>query len=215
MIRTIRLECEYASAYTGRPEIGERVLDAMEQVPRDEFVPPSLRSFAFDNRALPIGRGQTISQPFIVALMTDLLNPEKEHRVLEIGTGSGYQAAILSLLVKQVYSIEIVPTLAEGARRRLDRLGYRNVEVRACDGYRGWDDHAPFDGIMVTAAASHVPGPLVEQLKPGASLVLPIGLPGMHQELMTVHKGDDGQIRTRQVLGVAFVPLTGSQGKEP
>jgi len=213
MLKTIQLEYEYTRNFTGRWALGESVLSAMEQVPRDEFVPPAIKPFAFDNNALPIGDGQTISQPFIVALMTDLLNLEKEHSVLEVGTGSGYQAAVLSLLAKKVYSIEILPELADKARQRLDQLGYKNVDVRAGDGYQGWHEHAPFDGILVTAAVSHVPRPLVDQLKPGASLVLPIGLPYMHQELMVVHKDDRGRMHTRSVLGVAFVPLTGYQGQ--
>ena len=158
---------------------------------------------------MPIGYGQTISQPYIVALMTDLLNPEPGHVILEVGTGSGYQAAILSLLVKQVYSTDIVEPLATEARERLQRLGYANVEVRAGDGYHGWVEHAPFDGIVVTAAAPSIPGPLIDQLRPGGRLVIPVGLPYQFQELMLVEKSEDNKVHTKDILGVAFVPLTG------
>jgi protein-L-isoaspartate(D-aspartate) O-methyltransferase len=146
--------------------------------------------------------------------MTDLLNPEKDDVVLEVGTGSGYQAAVLAELVRQVYSLEIIPELAVQAAGRLHHLGYGNIEVRRADGYRGWPEHAPFDGIIVTAAASHVPAPLTEQLRPGGRLVIPVGLPYMHQELLLIEKDASGQYRTRDVLGVAFVPLTGSEGHD-
>jgi len=155
---------------------------------------------------LPIGHGQTISQPYIVALMTDLLAPRKEDRVLEIGTGSGYQAAVLSHLVKSVYTIEIVAPLAAEARERLARLGYGNVEVRTGDGYKGWPEQAPFDAIMVTAGADEVPAPLVEQLKPGGRLVIPLGS-GV-QRLTLVEKGADGRTRSREIIPVRFVPFT-------
>ncbi len=209
LLRDIERECEYTWRSTGRRTLRPEVMDAMAKVPRDEFVPLGMKPFAFDNNALPIGEGQTISQPFIVALMTDLLDLEPGHRVLEVGTGSGYQAAILSLLVDQVFSIEIIPELAKLAAVRLARLGYNNVRVESGDGYRGWPQHAPFDGIIVTAAASHIPSPLIEQLRPGAKLVLPVGMPFMHQELMLVRKDSRGNPHTQSVLDVAFVPLTG------
>ncbi|HXV19444.1 MAG TPA: protein-L-isoaspartate(D-aspartate) O-methyltransferase, partial [Desulfuromonadales bacterium] len=186
MLRTIEAECALTAGYTGLRAIRPEVMAAMAKVPRDEFVPPDIRAHAFANNALPIGDGQTISQPFIVALMTDLLNPEKDAVILEVGTGSGYQAAVLAELVRQVYSLEIIPELAAQAAGRLHRLGYGNIEVRKADGHQGWREHAPFDGIIVTAAATHVPPPLTEQLRPGGRLVIPVGLPYMHQELLLI-----------------------------
>lgn len=209
MLRTIKAECSLTIGHTGIRAFRPEVLAAMAKVPRDEFVPSDMRSHAFDNCALPIGDGQTISQPFIVALMTDLLNPEKDDVILEVGTGSGYQAAVLATLVRQVYSLEIIPDLADQAAELLRRLSYANVKVRAADGYRGWSEHAPFDGIIVTAAATHVPPSLTEQLRPGGRLVIPVGLPYRHQELMVVEKDANGRPHTRAVLSVAFVPLTG------
>ena len=209
MIQDIEREAEYTASLIGKRALDPRVMDAMKQVPRHEFVPTEAQVYAYENGPVPIGHGQTISQPYIVALMTDLLNPESEHVVLEVGTGSGYQAAILSLLVNQVYSTEIVEPLATAARDRLQRLGYTNVEVRTADGYHGWVEHAPFDGIVVTAAAPAIPEPLVEQLKPGGRLVIPVGFPYSYQELMLVEKSEDNEVRTKDILGVAFVPLTG------
>jgi protein-L-isoaspartate(D-aspartate) O-methyltransferase len=184
---------------------------AMENVPRNEFVPGSYGDAAFDNGPLPIGHGQTISQPYIVALMTDLLELEADDTVLEIGTGSGYQTAILSQLCKQVYTIEYVPALADIAKARLERLGYDNVQSMTGNGYDGWPEHAPYDGIIVTAAASHIPKPLIEQLKPGGRLVIPVGRPHRYQELTVVEKDENGEIDIREVLGVAFVPLQGER----
>ena len=212
MLRVIESEFAYAAPLTGRAAPDERVMAAMEEVPRDEFVPAELKSAAYADNALPIGDGQTISQPFIVALMTDLLESGEDDVILEVGTGSGYQAAILSTLVKKVYSIEVLPDLAHKAAERLLRLGYANVETCTGNGYLGLPERAPFDGIIVTAAASHLPPPLIEQLKPGGRLVIPIGLPYMHQELMLVEKDAEGETHTRSVLGVAFVPLTGGRG---
>jgi protein-L-isoaspartate(D-aspartate) O-methyltransferase len=209
MLQDIEREVDLTRSLIGKDALNPRVMEAMKKVPRHEFVPAGAERYAYDNGPLPIGHGQTISQPYIVALMTDLLNPAADHVVLEVGTGSGYQAAILSLLVRQVYSLEIVEPLAVEARERLQRLGYTNVEVRNADGYHGWAEHAPFDGIVVTAAAPFIPGPLIEQLKPGGRLVIPVGLPYSHQELMLVEKTTDNEIRTRDVLGVVFVPLTG------
>ena len=215
MLQDIEREVELTRSLIGKDALNPRVMEAMKKVPRHEFVPPGAETYAYDNGPLPIGHGQTISQPYIVALMTDLLNPAADDVVLEVGTGSGYQAAILSLLVRQVYSLEIVEPLAAQARERLHRLGYTNVEVRNADGYHGWAEHAPFDGIVVTAAAPYIPDPLIEQLKPGARLVIPVGLPYYHQELMLVEKTADNEIRTQDVLGVAFVPLTGEHEVSP
>ena len=208
MLRDIEYEVECTRHLIGREAFAPRVMAAFEQVPRLDFVPSELHRRAYDNGPLPIGEGQTISQPYIVALMTDLLETTPQDVILEVGTGSGYQAAILSLLVKQVYSIEIIDTLATAARERLQRLGYTNVEVRAADGYHGWPEHAPFDGILVTAAAPDIPEPLIEQLKPGGRLVVPVGLPYAYQELVLVEKAADKSVHTRSILGVAFVPLT-------
>lgn len=183
------------------------VLAAMRRVPRHEFVPAALRAWAYDDRPLPIDAGQTISQPLIVALMTELLQVKPGQRVLEIGTGSGYQAAVLAELGVEVYSIEIVETLANSARATLHRLDYRRVNVRAGDGYLGWPDAAPFDGIIVTAAPPTVPKPLIDQLKPGARLVVPEGK--REQELVVYAKSADGKLRRTSVLPVRFVPMTG------
>lgn len=215
MMREIEEEVTLTRHLIGKDALNPKVLDAMRKIPRDRFVPSESKAYAYENGPLPIGYGQTISQPYIVALMTDLLDPESDDVVLEIGTGSCYQAAVLSLLVKRVYTVEIIPELAEQAKERLARLGYRNVEVRAGDGYYGWHEHAPYDGIIVTAAAPYVPEPLLAQLKPGGRMVIPVGLPYHHQELMLVVKDERGQIETRSVLDVAFVPLTGGTMIEP
>ena len=195
--------------YTGKGALDERVMQALGIVGRHRFVPANLQSQAYKNRPLPIGYGQTISQPYIVALMTDLLEPQAGDVVLEIGTGSGYQAAILSRLVGRVYSIEIIPELAVSASARLQRLGFENVEVKNADGYYGWQEHAPFDAIIVTAASSHIPPALVQQLKPGGVLMIPVGPVFQVQQLSMVKKDADGEITTRQVLPVRFVPFTG------
>ncbi|MFN7176275.1 MAG: protein-L-isoaspartate(D-aspartate) O-methyltransferase [Thermaurantiacus sp.] len=189
-----------------------RVVEAMQSVPRAEFVLPEWRGAAEDDRALPIAHGQTISQPTIVALMTQLLRTEPGHRVLEVGTGSGYQAAVLSPLVAEIYTVEIVPELAKSAAATLERLGYGNVRVRAGDGYRGWPEEAPFDGIIVTAGAPRVPEPLVEQLRPGGRMVIPVGPSGGVQTLTVIEKDADGRARTSRVIEVRFVPLTGEGG---
>ena len=181
----------------------------MRRVPRHAFVPASQRELAYTNRPLPIGYGQTISQPYIVALMTDLLRLARHSRALEIGTGSGYQAAVLAELGHLVYTIEIVSELAEPAAKRLSELGYGAVSARHGDGYYGWPEAAPFDGILVTAAASQIPPPLLEQLKPGGRMVIPIGASFLVQELMLIEKLADGTIRTEALLPVAFVPLVG------
>ena len=192
--------------------IDPAVLDAMRQIPRDAFVPEDVKALAYEDTPLPIGYSQTISQPFIVALMTDLLDVGPDDTVLEIGTGSGYQAAVLSPLVDRVYSIEIVPELGERAAGTLEEQEFDNVETRVADGYYGWPEAAPFDGIVVTAAASQIPPPLVEQLEPGGRMVIPIGTPFSAQMLMLVEKQEDGSITTRQILPVQFVPFTGAGG---
>ena len=196
---------------TGRAAIDPKVLAVMAEVPRHEFVPAALRPRAYFNRPQPIGYGQTISQPLIVAMMADLLQLEPAHVVLEVGTGSGYHAAVVAGLADRVYSIEIIPQLAETAAERLTRLGYGRIELRSGDGYYGWPEAAPFDRILVTAAATHVPPPLIEQLKPGGRMVIPVGAAFMVQHLVLVEKGSEGGIRTRQVLPVRFVPLTRSE----
>lgn len=215
MMREIEEEVTLTRHLIGKDTLNPRVLDAMRKVPRDRFVPSESKAYAYENGPVPIGYGQTISQPYIVALMTDLLDPESDDIVLEIGTGSCYQAAVLSLLVKRVYTVEIIAELAEQARERLMRLCYANVEVRAGDGYHGWPEHAPYDGIIVTAAAPYLPKALLDQLRPGGRMVIPIGLPYRHQELMLVEKDKQGQIETRSILDVAFVPLTGDSMIEP
>ncbi len=195
----------------GDTRIGERVLAALAKVPRHEFVPDDQRRHAYDNRPLPIGHGQTISQPYIVGLMTQLADPDAGDVVLEIGTGSGYQAAILAELVDSVYSIEIVEPLADSSAALLDRLGYDNVTARLGDGYFGWAENAPYDAIVVTAAASHVPRPLIEQLRPGGRMVIPVGDRFMTQQLLLIEKTADEELITRQIAAVRFVPLTGER----
>ena len=215
MLADIRTEVAFTRDMIGRDALDARVMQAMGEVPRDAFVPDNLKDAAFDNGPLPIGHGQTISQPYIVALMTDLLRPQPQHSVLEIGTGSGYQTAVLSLLCGSVYSMDLIPALVDAATRRLDELGYRNVHTRSGNGYYGWPEHAPYDGIIVTAAATHIPEALTEQLKPGGRLVIPIGLPYMRQELMLLTKDLKGHTRVDSILGVAFVPMIDSDGEPP
>jgi len=198
-------------AEIGKTAFDERVMSVMAQVPRHEFVPPGQVASAYRNRPLPIGHGQTISQPYIVALMTDLARAGPGDTVLEVGTGSGYQAAVMAHLAKAVYTIEIVEPLGLQATQRLKTLGYGNVQVRLGDGYHGWEEHAPYDAILVTAAASHIPPPLIRQLKPGGRMVIPVGAAFMVQQLMLVEKKPDGTVSTRQILPVAFVPLTGKR----
>lgn len=195
----------------GRREFDPRVIQVMARTPRHEFVPEALRGLAYVNRPLPIGYGQTISQPYVVAWMTDALALKPGDRVLEVGTGSGYQAAVLAGLVDQVFTIEIIRDLGEVAKARLARLGYGSVTVRTGDGYFGWLDQAPFDAIIVTAATTHVPPPLVRQLKPGGRMIIPVGHQFEVQYLTLVDKASDGRISLRQTLPVAFVPLTGDR----
>jgi protein-L-isoaspartate(D-aspartate) O-methyltransferase len=207
MLAEIEGEVAYTRSLIGKSKLDPRVMTAVGKVSREAFVSPDLKQLAYDNGPLPIGYGQTISQPYIVALMTDLLQPEPDHVVLEVGTGSGYQAAVLSQLVKQVFTIERIAALGDASAARLKSLGYSNIEYRTGNGYDGWPEHAPYDSIIVTAAASHIPPALIEQLKPGGRLVIPVGLPYMPQELLLVEKNDQGEIHTRDILGVAFVPL--------
>lgn len=209
MIEAIEADVEWTSREIGRRRLDPRVMEALSVVPRHEFVPQSQRRSAYDNRPLPIGYGQTISQPYIVALMTDLLELGDTGKVLEIGTGSGYQAAVLAELGVEVYTIEIIPELGKQAADRFQELGYGSIETRIGDGYYGWKEEAPFDGIIVTAAASHVPPPLVQQLRTGGRMVIPVGRSFSIQHLLLITKQEDGTVKTRQVLPVAFVPLTG------
>lgn len=207
MLDTIKVEAKYSASYTGRSVFNDRVMQAMQDVDRGKFVTKHYQEQAYDDGPLPIGYGQTISQPFIVALMTDLLDLTPESIVLEVGTGSGYQTAIISQLAKQVYSVERIKELSDSSAQRFQELGYDNIEVRCVNGYYGWEEKAPFDAIIVTAAASHIPQSLIEQLKPGGRMIIPVGLPYMHQELMLVSKDEQGETETKSVLGVAFVPL--------
>ena len=204
-------DLERMGRLSGDTDAGFRadVLDSIRTVPRHRLVPTGQRRYAYANRPLPIGYGQTISQPYIVALMTDLLEPDADDVVLEVGTGSGYQAAVLAELVEHVYTIEIIEALAERAAADLAALGYDNVTTRLGDGYYGWEDHAPFDSIIVTAAASHVPPPLIAQLKPGGRMVIPVGASFMTQLLLLIEKTPAGEIVTQQIAAVRFVPLTG------
>jgi protein-L-isoaspartate(D-aspartate) O-methyltransferase len=208
MVRVIEFHARDSAWALGRDGLSDKVLAVMGQVPRHRFVPDELRDLAYADRPLPIGHGQTISQPFIVALMTDLLDPALGDRVLEVGTGSGYQAAVLAPLVERVCTIEIIPALGATAAERLGRPETANVRTRVGDGYYGWPDCGPFDGIVVTAAASHVPPPLIEQLKPGGRMVIPVGGPFAVQQLLLVYKTTDGAVGTRQLLPVRFVPFT-------
>ena len=213
MVEEIVALARESRAATGRATLSERVLAAMAKVPRHDLVPAGQKAVAYANRPLPIGLGQTISQPFIVALMTDLMEVKPGDRVLEIGTGSGYQAAVLAELAATVYTVEIVEPLAREAAGRLKQLGYRNVVAKSGDGYQGWPEHAPFDAIMVTAAPREVPQPLIEQLKPGGRLVVPVGGQATGQELLLIEKKPDGTVARRNILAVRFVPLTDKAGK--
>lgn len=213
MIREIEADVRETARYLGKDTLDERVLEALGRVPRHELVEASHGVRAYANRPLPIGEGQTISQPYIVAVMTDLLAPEPGDRILEVGTGSGYQAAVLAELVAEVYTVEIVESLAREARRRLEALGYENVHFRVGDGGAGWPEAAPFDGIVVTAASTRVPDPLVEQLAVGGRIVLPLGDSARGEILTVLTKNEDGSLERREVLPVRFVPLTGEHGR--
>jgi protein-L-isoaspartate(D-aspartate) O-methyltransferase len=210
MIAVIAAQAVFSTGETGKAAIAARVLETMGKVPRHEFVPAELRAYAYVDSPLPIGCGKTISQPFIVALMTDLLDPKPEDAVLEIGTGLGYQAAILSGLVKKVYSVEIIEQLAQQAKQRLTRQRFPNIELRIANGYYGWPDHAPFDKIIVTAGADLVPPPLLQQLKPGGRMVMPTGLPDS-QQLLLIEKDSAGRTKMKEILRVRFSLLEGAE----
>jgi protein-L-isoaspartate(D-aspartate) O-methyltransferase len=209
MIELIEQDVRETSIYLDKSHLDPRVIEVIAEVPRHQFVPAELSGRAYENRPLPIGHGQTISQPYIVAIMTDLIAPRSEHKALEIGTGSGYQAAVLARLVEKVHTMEIIEPLGKQATARLKQLGYDNIEVTIADGYHGWKAHAPFDIIIVTAAASHIPPPLIEQLRPGGKMIIPVGSRFMTQQLLLVDKDDEKAITVRQILPVRFVPLTG------
>jgi len=214
MVQVVQHEFQASAGELGLDKLDGRVAIAMGKVPRHEFVAADLWQHAYENRPLPIGYGQTISQPYIVAAMSQLLQLRPGERVLEIGTGSGYQAAILAELEVLVFTIEIIPPLGEAARDGLKRLGYRRIETRVGDGHYGWPDRKPFDAIIVTAATNHIPPPLLEQLKVGGRMVIPVGNPFAVQHLVLVKKDSAGRITTRKILPVRFVPLTGRHGKE-
>lgn len=207
LIGQIEAEAQDTRSWTGRARFSDRVMAALARVPRHAFVPPEEVSVAYLNRPLAIGHGQTISQPYIVAVMTDLLDLAATDRVLEIGSGCGYQTAVLAEVAGRVYSIEVIEDLATRARRRLAELGYANVEVRAGDGFRGWPEEAPFDAVMVTAAPPRIPGVLADQLKAGGRMVVPIGRPRATQTLVLGVKQADGTLKTKKTLPVAFVPM--------
>jgi protein-L-isoaspartate(D-aspartate) O-methyltransferase len=210
LIQSIESTVTDTISFIGKSKLDAHVIQAMSKVPRHEFVPKIYRHIAYQNRPLPIGHGQTISQPYIVALMTDLLSVKSTDKALEIGTGSGYQAAILAELADQVFTIEIIDELAKRARVVLEKQGYKNIKTRIGDGYYGWQEHAPFDVIIVTAAAGHIPPPLIRQLKPGGRMIIPVGSRFMVQQLILVEKNDKGKVSSRQILPVRFVPLTGA-----
>ena len=209
-VRESMVRVQISGSLFGRTPVTDKaVLKAMRAVPRHHFVPPSVAGSAYADSPLPIGYGQTISQPYIVAYMTGALRPRPGDTVLEVGTGSGYQAAVLGEIVADVYTIEIVPELGEAASVLLHELGYENVHVRVGDGYLGWPEHAPFDGIIVTAAPDHIPEPLLAQLKPGGRLVIPVGPEHQTQTLLVLEKQRDGSITREEKMLVRFVPLTG------
>ena len=206
MIAEIVADAVFLTAQLGKSSFAPRVIDAMGRIPRHEFVPLELQAYAYLNSPLPVGYGKTVSQPFIVALMTDLLDPRPGDIILEVGAGVGYQAAILSELVNQVYSIELIEELALDTRHRLQHFGYRNIEIGVGNGYYGWAEHAPFDKIVVTAAPDLIPPPLLAQLKPGGKMVIPTGIPDK-QQLVLVEKSGNGKLTTREVLPVRFSEL--------
>ena len=209
MITEVVAEAVFLTQRLGKSAFDARVIEVMGRIPRHEFVPVELQAYSYINSPLPVGYGKTVSQPFIIALMTDLLEPQAGDTVLEVGAGVGYQAAILSALVKQVYSIDIIEELALQTRKRLQRLGYANIEIGVGNGYYGWSEHAPFDKIMVTAAPDLIPPPLIAQLKPGGRMVIPTGIPD-RQQLMVLEKSAEGKLATREVLPVRFSELEDS-----
>lgn len=209
MLHQIKDEVRFTSKYLQTDCLSRNVLNALEKVPRHHFVPSPLKDEAYDNNPLPIGHGQTISQPYIVAIMTELLRLEPYDKVLEVGTGSGYQTAILAEIVEQVYSLEIIDDLTHQAKEVLTQLGYQNIHLKTGDGYYGWQEEAPFDAIIVTAAATHIPISLIKQLKPEGLMIIPIGTQYITQKLMLVRKDHSGNIKSHEILPVSFVPLTG------
>jgi len=213
MVKEIKADVIRTRVYIGKSKLDDKVMRVIEEIEREKFISEELRALAYENHPLTIGYGQTISQPYIVALMTDMIQLQPDSIVLEIGTGSGYQAAVLASLVKKVYSLEIIEALADQARSRLRELGYKNIEIRSGDGYHGWAEHAPFDAIIVTAASEQIPPPLVEQLKPGGKLIIPVGQQYQTQHLVLVEKDLNGTTNTRQILPVSFVPLTGDHSR--
>jgi protein-L-isoaspartate(D-aspartate) O-methyltransferase len=206
LMASIRMHSQLAAATTGKVDLDDRVMDAIAKVPRHEFVPVEIQAMAYADVPLPIGHGKTISQPFIVAMMTDLLDLRPDDSVLEIGTGLGYQAAVLAELAGAVYSVELIEELAQSAKRRLKRQGYTNIKLRVANGFHGWPEHAPFDKIIATAAPDLIPSPLIYQLKPGGRMVLPVGLPN-DQHLILVEKDGEGRLTTRELLQVRFSVL--------
>ena len=214
MLRDIRAEADYVCRMAGRGQLNTQTMRAMRRVPRQQFVSKSFRTHAYENSPLPIGGGQTISQPFIVALMTDLAAPQTSDKVLEVGTGSGYQAAVLSHLAAELYTIEIQPELAQASQHRLQEIGCRNIHYRIGNGYNGWPEQAPFDVIMVTGAVEAIPIALIEQLAPGGRMVLPVGKHRYTQDLMLLHKDRDGGVHTSSLLPVTFIPLEGQDQEE-
>jgi protein-L-isoaspartate(D-aspartate) O-methyltransferase len=209
MLQLIELEVVLTAKHIGTERLTPAVAAAMGRVPRHEFVPLGRKRYAYENRPFAIGYGQTISQPYIVALMTELARLQPDEKVLEVGTGSGYQAAVLAELTDQVFTIEIIEPLGRRAEARFRELGYDTIQSRVGDGYYGWQEAAPFDAILVTAAADHIPPPLIRQLKPGGHMVIPVGGRFQVQQLLVVEKDEQGKVRTRQILPVRFVPLTG------
>lgn len=207
MVRDVESQFRHMGARIGKAALGERVAGALREVPRHEFVPASMLPFAYDNEALPIGHGQIIPPPYIVAVMTELLRLEEGDVVLEIGTGTGYQAAVLARLARKVYSVELHRELAAAAMRRLQRLGHGNIEVAVGNGYFGWKDGAPYDAILVTAAVDEIPGPLLEQLGEGGRMVVPVNHSNAGQDLLLVEKGARGAIATTEIMPVSFTPL--------
>jgi len=212
MLQDIRAEADYVSRMTGRGQLNDQTLSAMRRVPRQHFVSKSFRSHAYENSPLPIGGGQTIPQPFIVAIMTDLVSPTPSDRVLEVGTGSGYQSAVLAQLSAELYTVEILPELAQASQYRLEVEGYNNIHYRIGDGYYGWPEVAPFDVIMVTAAVETIPIPLIEQLAPGGRMILPVGKRRFTQDLILLQKNLQGEVNSTSLLPVTFVPLAGEHG---
>ncbi len=208
LIEEIQAETRYTCDTTGVSAIAPEVIKALRETPRELFIPDGLRGQAYENHPLPVGYGQTISQPYIVAIMTQLLLPQAGHRILEVGAGTGYQAAVLARLVRLVVSLEIIPALAAATAQRLRELAVSNVEIHCADGNHGWPKQSPYDGIIVTACAAKVPAALLDQLKPGGRMIVPVGEPYGFQDLYLIRKGSDGAIDSRAVLPVAFVPLT-------